>query len=94
MDQDAQIDRDGTISHLKKAPNDNTVITSFGFDTEELTFGRDPQCSVRLYYRDVSPVSKKESTVINPGEPVMTDSSEGQGRLDCIMTFKMPTKRS
>jgi pSer/pThr/pTyr-binding forkhead associated (FHA) protein len=37
----------------------NTAITAFGIDTEELTFGRDPTCSVRLYYPDVSLVHCK-----------------------------------
>lgn len=52
------IGRYGTISLLKR--NDpETVITAFGIDTEELSFGRDPACSVRLYYPDVSLVHCK-----------------------------------
>lgn len=57
-----QIGKFGTLSLLKTmspkqlslAGGADTVITSFGIDTEELTFGRDPKCSVRLYYPDVA----------------------------------------
>jgi FHA domain len=54
----SQVGRYGTISLMK--PNEsNAAITAFGIDTEELTFGRDPTCSVRLYYPDVSLVHCK-----------------------------------
>ncbi|KAF9461792.1 hypothetical protein BDZ94DRAFT_1323128 [Collybia nuda] len=49
----SQIGRYGTICLMKRHEPD-TVVTSFGIDTEELTFGRDPTCGVRLYYSDVS----------------------------------------
>ena len=49
----SQVGRYGTIS-LMKRHEPNTVVTAFGVDSEELTFGRDPGCSVRLYYPDVS----------------------------------------
>ncbi|KAJ7620593.1 hypothetical protein DFH06DRAFT_908187, partial [Mycena polygramma] len=32
------------------------VIASFGVDTPTVSFGRDPACSVRLYYPDVAPL--------------------------------------
>nr|GAT60387.1 predicted protein [Mycena chlorophos] len=47
--------RFGTISLLRQ----NTVadvVTSFGVDATAVSFGRDPTCSVRLYYPDVAPV--------------------------------------
>ncbi|KAH6903308.1 hypothetical protein BKA70DRAFT_1566915 [Coprinopsis sp. MPI-PUGE-AT-0042] len=53
----SQVGKFGTLSLMKK--NEEAVITSFGIDTEELTFGRDPACSVRLYYPDVSLVHCK-----------------------------------
>lgn len=49
----SQIGRYGTISLMKRNESD-AVVTSFGIDTEQLTFGRDPSCSVRLYYPDIS----------------------------------------
>ncbi|KAF9001134.1 hypothetical protein BDQ17DRAFT_1327364 [Cyathus striatus] len=52
------VGRYGTISLLKRN-EPNTVVTAFGIDSEELTFGRDPSCSVRLYYPDVSLVHCK-----------------------------------
>jgi hypothetical protein len=52
------VGRYGTIS-LMKRNEPNTAVTAFGIDTEELTFGRDPACSVRLYYSDVSLVHCK-----------------------------------
>ncbi|KAG6844641.1 hypothetical protein H0H87_005154 [Tephrocybe sp. NHM501043] len=56
-----QIGRYGTISLLKRhrasssSNNDSAgdVLTAFGIDTPNLTFGRDPSCGVRLYYADV-----------------------------------------
>lgn len=49
----SQVGRYGTISLLKRQES-STVVTAFGIDSEELTFGRDTNCSVRLYYPDVS----------------------------------------
>ncbi|KAF9446457.1 hypothetical protein P691DRAFT_708518 [Macrolepiota fuliginosa MF-IS2] len=53
-----QVGRYGTLSLMKKQ-EPNTVVTAFGIDTEELTFGRDISCSVRLYYPDVNLVHCK-----------------------------------
>jgi hypothetical protein len=60
MDSNAfsQIGRYGTISLMKQAAP-NVAVTSFGVDTQPVTFGRDQSCSVRLYYADVSPVHCK-----------------------------------
>lgn len=49
----SQIGRYGTISLLKRN-EEHSVVTSFGIDTEELTFGRETTCGVRLYYPDVA----------------------------------------
>lgn len=54
----SQIGRYGTISLMKRQPVDS-VVAAFGIDSEQLTFGRDPTCSVRLYYPDVSLVHCK-----------------------------------
>ncbi|KAG6847894.1 hypothetical protein H0H93_005119, partial [Arthromyces matolae] len=50
----SQIGRFGTLSLLKhNSPSPGTVLTSFGIDATPLTFGRDPNCGVRLYYPEV-----------------------------------------
>jgi len=54
----SQIGRYGTISLMKSREVD-TIVTAFGVDCEEVTFGRDPGCSVRLYYPDVNLVHCK-----------------------------------
>lgn len=53
-----QVGRYGTLSLLKRHVGstdsaDDNVITSFGIDDEELTFGSSTTCDVRLYYSDV-----------------------------------------
>ncbi|KAJ3839192.1 hypothetical protein F5878DRAFT_135055 [Lentinula raphanica] len=58
MIDNSQIGRYGTLS-LMKQNEPNTVITSFGIDSDNLTFGRDQKCGVRLYYPDVSPIHCK-----------------------------------
>ncbi|KAJ7054290.1 hypothetical protein C8F01DRAFT_501654 [Mycena amicta] len=47
--------RFGTIALLRQNTPDD-VVTSFGVDTPAVSFGRDPNCSVRLYYPDVAPI--------------------------------------
>ncbi|KAJ3576717.1 hypothetical protein NP233_g260 [Leucocoprinus birnbaumii] len=42
-----------------KGQETDTIVTAFGIDNEELTFGRDPGCGVRLYYRDINLVHCK-----------------------------------
>ncbi|CAK5278635.1 unnamed protein product [Mycena citricolor] len=46
--------RYGTIALLR--PGDSTTVQSFGVDTDSVTFGRDPTCSIRLYYTAVAPL--------------------------------------
>ncbi|KAJ7207466.1 hypothetical protein GGX14DRAFT_366201, partial [Mycena pura] len=49
--------RYGTIALLRQSQTTEVnVVTSFGVDTPAVSFGRDPTCSVRLYYPDVSPL--------------------------------------
>lgn len=54
----SQVGRYGTLSLMKRY-EPTTVVTAFGIDTEQLTFGRDLGCSVRLYYPDVGPLHCK-----------------------------------
>ncbi|KAJ3745432.1 hypothetical protein DFH05DRAFT_1487954 [Lentinula detonsa] len=58
MMDNSQIGRYGTIS-LMKQNESNTIVTAFGVDSDNLTFGRDQNCGVRLYYPDVSPIHCK-----------------------------------
>ncbi|KAI0062552.1 hypothetical protein BV25DRAFT_643580 [Artomyces pyxidatus] len=50
--------RYGVLRLLKKNEVD-TVVASYPIDEEEVTFGRDPDCSVRLYYPTVSGIHAK-----------------------------------
>ena len=71
-----QVGRYGTLSLLKKqiagAPVNEAsqVVTSFGIDNANLTFGRASTCDVRLYYPSVDPV---HCTLVN---------EEGKVRLE------------
>ncbi|KAJ3808622.1 hypothetical protein EV368DRAFT_52272 [Lentinula lateritia] len=55
MGESSQIGRYGTIS-LMKQDESNSVVTAFGIDSDNLAFGRDQNCGVRLYYPDVSSI--------------------------------------
>lgn len=53
MMDSSQVGRFGTLSVMKTS--DPTVpVAHFPIDEEEITIGRDPSCSVRLYYETVS----------------------------------------
>ncbi|KAH7872966.1 uncharacterized protein C8R40DRAFT_1051119, partial [Lentinula edodes] len=56
--ESSQIGRYGTMS-LMKQDESNSVVTAFGIDSDNLTFGRDQNCGVRLYYPDVSSIHCK-----------------------------------
>ncbi|EKM56665.1 uncharacterized protein PHACADRAFT_207862 [Phanerochaete carnosa HHB-10118-sp] len=43
----------GTLRLMKRLEPDK-VVASYPIDDEEITFGRDPTCSIRLYYESVS----------------------------------------
>ncbi|KAF8208540.1 hypothetical protein K438DRAFT_276647 [Mycena galopus ATCC 62051] len=48
--------RFGVIELLRSGVGEDVVIASFGVDTPAVSFGRDPTCSVRLYYPSVEPL--------------------------------------
>ena len=56
MDDNA-FGRYGVLRFMRR--HEETVIASYPIDDEELTFGCDPSCSVRLYYPTVSPLHAK-----------------------------------
>ena len=47
----------GVLRFMKR--HEETVVASYPIDDDELTFGCDPSCSVRLYYPTVSPLHAK-----------------------------------
>lgn len=49
----SEIGRYGTIRLMKRLQPD-AAVAAFPIDEDQITFGRDPNCSVRLYYEDVS----------------------------------------
>ncbi|THH31839.1 hypothetical protein EUX98_g2372 [Antrodiella citrinella] len=49
----SEVGRFGTL-HLKKRLDPNAIAASYPIDEEEITIGRDPSCSIRLYYESVS----------------------------------------
>lgn len=53
-----EIGRFGTLRLVKRL-DPQTIVASFPIDDESVTFGRDPNCSVRLYYPTVSAVHAK-----------------------------------
>ena len=48
-----EVGRFGTLRLVKRL-DPQTIVASFPIDDESVTFGRDPNCSVRLYYPTVS----------------------------------------
>lgn len=48
-----EIGRYGTIRLMKRLQPD-VQVAAFPIDQDTISFGRDPTCSVRLYYPDVS----------------------------------------
>ncbi|KAI9513527.1 hypothetical protein F5148DRAFT_1006664 [Russula earlei] len=47
----------GVLRFMRR--HEETIIASYPIDDDELTFGCDPSCSVRLYYPTVSPLHAK-----------------------------------
>ena len=47
----------GVLRFMKR--HEEIVVASYPIDDDELTFGCDPSCSVRLYYPTVSPLHAK-----------------------------------
>ena len=67
-----QIGRHGSLMLMKRT-EPNTVLTGFGIDTDELTFGSSINCDVRLYFDDVASLhckivfpEKKVRVVLSP----------------------------
>ncbi|KAI0752857.1 hypothetical protein C8Q80DRAFT_1096959 [Daedaleopsis nitida] len=54
----SDVGRLGALSLLRASPADS-VVTSYPIDDEEITIGRDPSCSLRLYYPAVSALHAK-----------------------------------
>lgn len=54
----SEIGRFGTLRLVKRL-DPQTIVASFPIDDETVTFGRDPNCSVRLYYPTVSAIHAK-----------------------------------
>ncbi|OJA11384.1 hypothetical protein AZE42_10281 [Rhizopogon vesiculosus] len=63
----------GALRLMKRTTNEQ--VATFPIDEETVTFERDPTCSVRLYYPDVSPLHAKIAFLIVLGEhmPVIDD---------------------
>jgi len=49
--------RYGVLRFMRR--HGDTIIASYPIDNDELTFGCDSSCSVRLYYPTVSPLHAK-----------------------------------
>ncbi|KAI0696537.1 hypothetical protein BC835DRAFT_1405935 [Cytidiella melzeri] len=49
----SEVGRFGTLRLMKRL-EPHKVVASYPIDDEEVTFGRDPSCSIRLYYESVS----------------------------------------
>lgn len=55
MEDSSEVGRYGVL-RLMKRKEPNAAVTAFPIDNEEVTFGRDPKCSIRLYYPTVSAI--------------------------------------
>jgi hypothetical protein len=53
----SEFGRYGVLRFMRR--HEDTVIASYPIDDDEVTFGCDPTCSVRLYYPTVSPIHAK-----------------------------------
>ena len=54
----SEVGKFGTIRLLKQR-EPTSVVAAYPVDDDEVSFGRDPNCSVRLYYPEVSPLHCK-----------------------------------
>lgn len=54
----SEVGKFGTIRLLKQR-EPTGVVAAYPIDDDEVSFGRDPNCSVRLYYPEVSPLHCK-----------------------------------
>lgn len=58
MEDASDVGKYGTI-RLLRSREPFSVVATYPIDEEEVTFGRDASCGVRLYYQEVSPVHCK-----------------------------------
>lgn len=49
----SEVGRFGTLRLMKRL-EPHKIVASYPVDEEEVTMGRDPGCSIRLYYESVS----------------------------------------
>lgn len=54
----SEVGQYGTLRLVKRL-DPQSVVAAFPIDDDAVTFGRDPKCSVRLYYPSVSAVHAK-----------------------------------
>ena len=54
----SEVGKYGTLSLMKRLEPDK-AIANYPIDEEEISFGRDPSCSIRLYYDSVSSLHAK-----------------------------------
>lgn len=81
-----QVGRHGTLSLLKRqnvsvGDAGDSILMSFGFDDDELTFGSSITCSVRLYYSDVDSLHCK----------IVFDPFKVNAFLECWFPFLTPS---
>jgi len=57
MDDSSAFGSYGVLRFMRR--HEEAVIASYPIDDDEVTFGCDPSCSVRLYYPTVSPLHAK-----------------------------------
>lgn len=77
------VGRYGTLSLMKKGGS-NVPIAHYPIDDEEITIGRDPNCSVRLYY---DAISKLHCKVTFEDSKVRTRNTVGEALLKLYQAF-------
>lgn len=54
----SEVGKFGTLCLMKRLEPDK-VVAAYPIDEDEISFGRDPSCSIRLYYDAVSAIHCK-----------------------------------
>lgn len=102
MADPSEVGKFGTIRLLKR--KDNAVVAAYPIDDEEVSFGRDTACSVRLYYQEVSALHCKivfeerkaflqvfgASGVVVDGCPVYPSKPAVMGTPSTTVTVPLP----
>lgn len=90
MDDASEVGRYGVLRLMKRKEPDSEV-TSFPIDSEEVTFGRNPDCSIRLYYPTVSGMHARiffqESKVRSSSVRQLLVATAQCFRLSCFFCF-------